>query len=213
VFGDQLASQIFTLTYVQGNHPRKIHQSAYTLRSYKAPVPVVESQQNLQLVVAVASAVHGACMQEPAERPWDSLTFVPSVSRPGPNHPVADLAHQVRKLRDPALRFGLDLGPGSADTSRSVRADRFAVPAEYLDRVDGRHVLLLDDTWTTGSKMQSAAVALRQAGATAVTGLCVARWCRWDWPDHAALLGDLDVPYDALSCPAAEGTCDRGLAI
>src|ERR1700722_17459913 len=67
-FGDQLASHIFTLTYVQGNHPRDIHQSAYTLRSYKDPVPVVESQQNLQLVVAVASAVHGACMQQRAGR-------------------------------------------------------------------------------------------------------------------------------------------------
>ena len=87
------------------------------------------------------------------------------------------------------------------------------MPAESLDRVEGRHVLLLDDTWTTGSKLQSAAVALRQAGAAAVTGLCVARWCRWDWPDHAALLDDLDVPYDPLLCPATDGTCDRALAI
>jgi hypothetical protein len=213
VFGDQLATQIFTLSYVQGNHPREIHQSAHTVRSYKNPLPSVECQQNLQLLVAVASAVHGACMQQRVGRHWDSLTIVPSASRPGPDHPVAALARQVRALRGESRRFDLSLGPGSADPSRTVRADRFVVPAEHVDLVEGRHVLLVDDTWTTGSKLQSAAVALRRAGAAMITGLCVARWCRWDWPDHAALLADLDGGYDPLSCPATDGTCDRALAI
>jgi hypothetical protein len=213
VFGDQLAAQIFTLTYVQGNHPREIHQSAHTVRSYKNPLPAVESLQNLQLLVAVASAVHGACMQQSVGRNWDSLTFVPSASRLGPAHPVAALARQVRPLRGPLRRFDLDLGPGSADRSRRVRADRFVMRAEHVDLVEGRHVLLVDDTWTTGAKLQSAALALRRAGAAMITGLCVARWCRWDWPDHAALLAELDAAYDPLSCPASGGPCDRGLAI
>ncbi|MDP9092399.1 MAG: amidophosphoribosyltransferase [Actinomycetota bacterium] len=213
VFGDQLAARIFTLTYAQGNHPREIHQSAHTLRSYKNPLPATECQQNLQLLVAAASAVHGDCMQQSAGRLWDSLTFVPSGSRRGLQHPVAALACQVRALRGASRRFDLDLGPAIADPCRTVRPDRFVVREEHLGLVAGQHVLLLDDTWTTGSKLQSAAVALRRAGAALVTGLCVARWCRWDWPDHAALLAELDVPYDARSCPAIDGICDRGLAI
>lgn len=37
-------------------------------------------------------------------------------------------------------------------------------------------MLLVDDTWTSGTSMQSAAAALTRAGAASVTGLCVTRW-------------------------------------
>lgn len=56
--------------------------------------------------------------------------------------------------------------------------------------------------------MQSAAVALKAAGADRVTGLCVVRRCRWDWADHAALLETLVDPYDPLRCPVTGGICE-----
>ena len=37
-------------------------------------------------------------------------------------------------------------------------------------------MLLIDDTWTSGGHAQSAALALRQAGATRISALIVARW-------------------------------------
>ena len=43
------------------------------------------------------------------------------------------------------------------------------------DAVKGRHVLLIDDSWTTGNSIQSAAVALKRAGADYVTVYCIAR--------------------------------------
>lgn len=209
-FGDRLADRVFILTYAQGYHRQGIHQSAYTLRSYKDPVPVPEAQQNLQLLAAVASIIHGPCMQAHSERPWRAVTFVPSIRHPDRTHPVADIARQVRQVPE-FDRLLLALGPGAADATRTIRDDRFIVPTEYRDRVLGRHVLVVDDTWTTGSKMQSAAIALKTAGAAEVTGLCLARWCRWDWPDHAALLETLKTPYDALFCPAQHAICDRAL--
>lgn len=105
-------------------------------------------------------------------------------------------------------RFLLSIGPGfSASPSRTVRADRFGVPDRYLDRVRDEHVLLVEDTWTTGSKVQSAAVALHDAGARLVTVLCVARWCKDDWPDHQQLLDSCVTPYDASACPTTGGAC------
>lgn len=46
-----------------------------------------------------------------------------------------------------------------------------------LDRIpSSSHVLLIDDTWTSGGHSQSAALALRYAGAEYITLLVLARW-------------------------------------
>jgi predicted amidophosphoribosyltransferase len=52
-------------------------------------------------------------------------------------------------------------------------ADRY-VDLPGVD-VAGEAVLLVDDTWTTGARLQAAAAALRSAGAHAVAGLVVGR--------------------------------------
>ncbi|MCP3799117.1 hypothetical protein NLX83_07600 [Allokutzneria sp. A3M-2-11 16] len=91
-----------------------------------------------------------------------------------------------------------------------MRADRFAVSRDHRERVRGRHILLLDDTWVSGAKIQSAAVTLRDAGASRVTALCVARWCRVDWDDHKALLDSCTDPYDPFICPVSGKNCVEG---
>lgn len=48
------------------------------------------------------------------------------------------------------------------------------------------HVLLVDDTWTGGGRMSSAAHALHSAGAAQVSALAIARWMSVGWEDTAA---------------------------
>ena len=98
--------------------------------------------------------------------------------------------------------MSLGIGSGfAADPDREPRDDRFLVAEQDRAVVDGRHVLVVEDTWVVGGKSQSAAVAIKQAGAARVTVLCAARWLRSDWDDHRALIGRVTEPYDAWRCP------------
>lgn len=73
------------------------------------------------------------------------------------------------------------------------------------DSVAGAAVLLIDDTWTTGSSMQSAAAALRTAGARAVAGVAIGRHLRLDfgWESGTTLERYRELPqrFDWDICP------------
>jgi hypothetical protein len=204
-FGPRLADHVLTLAYARGRAPTQ-HQSEHTLYAYKAVPPSPKSADDLSLMVMAATRLHGDCLARRAGRPWSAVTFVPSAQRPGATHPVAQLARAVQD-HTPDQRFLLDLGPSITIELREVLPDRFYVRKSALGLVRGAHVLIVDDTWTSGSKAQSAALAVRAAGADLVTVLCIARWCRHDWPDHRALLDSCASPYDATVCPVTGGTC------
>lgn len=206
-YGARLADHVLTLTYARGNAPG-YHQSAYTVRAYKGRPPSEKSAVDMALVVIAATWLHHDCVARVAGRPWSAVTFIPSASRPGIDHPVAELARNVWGL-DAGVRFLLEVGPSIEAAGRAVLPDRFVVPASSRDRVAGQHALIVDDTWTSGSKAQSAALAVRAAGAQIVTVLCVSRWCRHDWPDHRALLDASSKPYDAAICPLTRATCPQ----
>jgi hypothetical protein len=63
------------------------------------------------------------------------------------------------------------------------------IPGRYFDpgryaavrRLNGQSLLLIDDTWVTGSSAQSAAAALREAGAVHVACVVIGRWLRPDY--------------------------------
>jgi len=208
-FGQLLADQTVILTYARGYAPF-VHQSVHTVKGYKRNPPATKSVDDLKLMVLGATVLHGSCLAVTAGEPWGAITFVPSENFPEGTHPLAQLARAAVGANTPDNRLTLALGPGIGLGGRSVRADRFSVPPEYCDRVRGRHVLLVEDTWTTGSKAQSAAIALKAAGARYVTVLCLARWCRHDWSDHRALLDSCTDPYDAFACPVTGGACPPG---
>jgi adenine/guanine phosphoribosyltransferase-like PRPP-binding protein len=52
---------------------------------------------------------------------------------------------------------------------------------EYERELAGEAVLLIDDTWTTGANAQSAAAALKAAGAGVVGAVVIGRHVNRDW--------------------------------
>jgi orotate phosphoribosyltransferase len=69
-------------------------------------------------------------------------------------------------------------------------------------------VLILDDVWTTGSNAQSAALAVRRAGAAAVSVLVVGRWLNPRRRLSAEFLSSqLTRAYEPDVCPVTGGRC------
>lgn len=80
----------------------------------------------------------------------------------------------------------------------------------------GSHELVVDDTWTSGGIVLSAVHAVRDAGASTVTVLCVARWLGFDFMSRPPagnpgrdLRSQLSYQrvYDLARCPYTGGRC------
>jgi orotate phosphoribosyltransferase len=61
-------------------------------------------------------------------------------------------------------------------------------------------VLLIDDTWTTGANAQSAAAALKDAGAGPVAAVVIGRHLNRDWHENDRRLRALTTPFDWGHC-------------
>jgi hypothetical protein len=88
------------------------------------------------------------------------------VAGPGP--------HPLRALAAPYLArpwLSLRPRPGGDPWARTLDPARF----QATDLLPGATVLLLDDTWVSGASAQSAAVALKLAGAAAVAVVVAGR--------------------------------------
>jgi orotate phosphoribosyltransferase len=88
----------------------------------------------------------------------------------------------------------------------SHQARRFD-PDRYrtAQRLDGAQVLLIDDTWTTHSSVQSAACALCQAGARTVALIVMGRYLDFDFADHRQHFQDLPRGSDWATCVVHAG--------
>jgi hypothetical protein len=156
---------------------------ARALWTYKSGQPGAPAARRvLTVLLLVFLREHGPCLSLRAG--WGSR-------RPGPTHLAVVPSsrgrggvHPLRALAEPYLRLPwapLSARPGADGRARDLDPDRFTVP-----RLDGARVLLLDDTWTTGASVQSAAMALRGAGAAAVAAVVLGRHLAGPSPAAAA---------------------------
>lgn len=115
-------------------------------------------------------ALHEQCITERCAVPrFDTVTTVPSTGE-RTDHPlrtiVADMVGAVRGRHRDLLRAT----PQAAELGRTASATRYTASP-----LQGENVLLIDDTWTTGNHAQSAAAALRAAGAASVAVVVLGR--------------------------------------
>lgn len=71
---------------------------------------------------------------------------------------------------------------------------------EVANRLPESAVLIIDDTWTTGANVQSAATALRQAGARKVAAVVIGRHLNRRWGQNERRMSELDRPFDWTTC-------------
>ncbi len=145
------------------------------LRQYKSGERDVASRQAARLGSLLDRFLtrHAACI---APDGLDLCVVVPSPcdGRPPP-HPLAALVARSRVVPPPVDA----LFPGPARV-----AHRQPATSGYhaSDGVRGKRVLLLDDVYTSGAHLQSAATALGAGGAKAVYALVLARFVRKSGP-------------------------------
>ena len=130
-----------------------------------------------------------ACCLFAAGGTSDLVLPVPSSARPAgsPLGGVDGLASACAPLGDwmPHLLARAESPVGHMRPARRA----FEVPAAHTPAVAGRRTVLLDDTYVSGARAQSAAAALRRAGARSVVIVVLGRVLRPDRSaGHAAFL-------------------------
>jgi hypothetical protein len=199
-FGDGLADLVVPVCYgIRGR------QSGYLMHSYKdLEAPARRNQTLLSMLLLAVFDLHGGCIARRLGHDVDAWAYVPSIrtDRIG-EHPLRVVAKRAG-LTLPEI--GLLTGEGANLEQRVTSADRFALTAE--GHVRGRHLLLIEDTWTSGGNAQSAALTLRRGGAASVTIVALARWLKLEEPPAREFVTNrLTDGYNPLRCPVNNPDC------
>lgn len=166
----------------------KFGQLHHSLRSYKREdlVQSVRDRFSVELSALLYRFLngHAECIRDAAGSDWDTVTIVPSSSGRTGVHPLERVIGMSRTLSsqyEPLLEAGSDPArhnDASDDAYRPIAAVR------------GRRVLLVDDTFTSGARVQSAASALQLAGATVVAAVPIGRVINPDYNAESRVLWD-----------------------
>jgi hypothetical protein len=190
-----LADLVVPITYrngFSGQHSR-------ALRMYKEFPESRPARTNLAALFDDFCLNHVMCVKAAADvDKFTHVSFVPSTKRPKQvTHPLEEtLSWTVRRLR----RIPLAVNPSVPSDSRDFHEDRFHLD-EVPDPGSPTDVLLIDDTWVTGARAQSAAYRLKQAGARKVVTIVLARQINPAFSDAKPLIDRImAAPYDPDSC-------------
>lgn len=153
-------------------------QMHHVLRSYKdSPEAGVRARMRLRIAALLYRflATHRNCIINAAGRDWDVITTVPSSTGRAGTHPLELVIQHVPPVEQEHATL-LRRGAGQLGHNRASD-DGY----EVVDDVTGMAVLLVDDTFTSGARGQSAASALQLAGAHVVAMVPVGRYIRPDY--------------------------------
>jgi len=197
-----LADMVLPLVYID-DEP----QSKLLMHGYKGDQVGPEPQWELLLSVALMAdlglLIHRNCIESTLS-PLTALSFVPS-TRGRLDQPIKRIANLMSKESGLPVIEAKYIGPQPSTRGYS--------PTHYEilpGAVDPTHVLLIDDTWTTGGSAQSVATLLKLSGSQVVTVLVIGRWLRSSWPPSADfILNQMkQKPYTPFDCPVSgTGSC------
>ncbi len=170
------------------------------MRQYKGRTPQQELRDILAGLMFLGRSLHGGCAERIAGLPFSHWCAVPSLpAKPG-EHPFRRLASYAASGAEVSLTAA-----ATAPYPRSLNIDHFRADA-LLPRTS--HVLLMDDTWVGGGHIQSAALALRKAGANKISVMAAARWINPAYGNNQAFIKEhLTSDFNPRICPWTGGAC------
>lgn len=188
--GGVLADVVVPVSY----SPRT-SQHHHNLRAYKASPPSKQAQWNLLALLLFFLRTHLPCIATAIGGYPTHLATVPSTrGRNGP-HPLSTLIGARLNLPTLQSRVNPHYGPDE----RQFHRDWFDVGIQA--QAQPARVLLIDDTWTSGSRVQSLAYGLKRAGATKVAVVVLGRHVNPDHRPSRPLLDAVDgVIFDPSRC-------------
>jgi len=176
-------------------------QLHHALASYKRLTGTVARRLTLQLAAILWRYLlgHERCLARAAgTREFPLVVTVPSSDRArDEQHPLRQIVGELVAITRPRyerllVRSRADAGP------RTFAADKFLARRG----LNGEAVLLIDDTWTTGANAQSAAAALKAAGAGAVAAVVIGRHINRHWRQNDRRLRELEPAFEWGRCVA-----------
>lgn len=166
----QLADVVVPIAYAVRGGPLAVDLWRYKNSGYTAAGAARDmARDRLRTMLLGFLRDHGGCVWRAAGMSHgpDLWAVVPTGRGRGSEHPLTAIA--APHLRPPRVAFAAR--SGQADRGRDLDPEWLGVRTP----VRGRSVLLLEDTWVTGSSAQSAAVALKLAGAGRVAVVVLGR--------------------------------------
>lgn len=182
-------------------------QSAKLMYGYKSTPHSAVLAQRIASLAAVALRGHVDCASKILGVPCTLWATVPSLRNIGSDHPLRNI---LLGFARPAAEIGVVATDAAKDkTPSECRVYNPAFYAVTTPIPDGAHVMLVDDTWTSGSHAQSVATALKQAGAIKVSTLAIARWMDLTDPWTKRVFDNQIKPrsYDPDVCPWTGSSC------
>ncbi|WP_415096449.1 phosphoribosyltransferase [Micropruina sp.] len=183
-------------------------QAGQLMYGYKAPYPAREHVVVMSLLLQLALNNHAQCPSRLVGQRVTHWAAVPSTRGRIAPHPLRGMVAAIR----PEPEVVLTHVEGVQPVRQRVVPGLFRSGASLAD---GSHVLLVDDTWASGGTPLSAVHALREAGASWVSIIAVARWLSFDFMRaptsgptldlHRSLLSQ--VVYDLSACPFTGSVC------
>lgn len=149
--------------------PSQLH---HVLRHYKSGSYPDRSNEFTTYVAALIGHFlerHGDCLSAAAGGGWDVVTFVPSSGTRTGQHPLVTAIKMLSSVRDQYVPL---LRRGEAQIDHLHAKSKGYAPRRELH---GERVLVIDDTYTSGARAQSAASAINRAGGQVAAIVCVGR--------------------------------------
>ncbi len=179
-------------------------QSGRLMYGYKSAAPGPSHRQIVSSLVVLGIREHKTCANKLLGVPATSWATIPSLRKIGSEHPF-------RKILTDEIAPGAEI---TVQANPPIVSPREIVPSNYQIASPvtiGSHVMVIDDTWTSGGHAHSVSAALKAAGAGKVSILTVARWLvKGDdgSPQRKILFERIAPrPYDPAGCPWTGGTC------